>query len=37
MVRGMIRVFGDLPPKWQPKWEQMRAESAAKGSSVDIE
>ena len=37
MVRGMIGVFGDIPPKWQPKWEQMRAESAAKGSSVDIE
>lgn len=27
----MIDVFGDLPPVWQPKWEQMRSEATARG------
>ena len=27
----MIDVFGDLPPEWEPKWEQMRAEATIRG------
>jgi hypothetical protein len=30
-------VFGDLPPKWERQWEQMRADGAAKGSRMDAE
>lgn len=27
----MIEVFGELPPEWESKWQQMRSDAAARG------
>jgi len=27
----MIDVFGELPPEWESKWEQMRSDAIARG------
>lgn len=34
MVEAMIDVFGELPPEWESKWEQMRSDAAARGDPV---
>ena len=31
LVEAMIDVFGELPPEWESKWEQMRSDAAARG------
>jgi hypothetical protein len=29
----MIDVFGELPPEWEPKWEQMRSDAKSRGDT----
>lgn len=31
LVEAMIDVFGELPPEWESKWEQMRSDAVARG------
>ena len=31
LVEAMIGVFGELPPEWESKWEQMRSDAVARG------
>ena len=31
MVKSIIEVFGELPPEWELKWEQMLSEATARG------